>query len=68
MVMLLFENFNVLFFLAVMNILTDVGFPSHLLVAGLSTSMFCLLFTRAIKSLFPIYTLFVSRWALKDVT
>jgi hypothetical protein len=66
--MLLFENINVVFFLTVMSILTDVGFSSHLLEAGLSTSMFCLLFTHAIKSLFPIYTLFIGWWVPKDVT
>jgi hypothetical protein len=54
MLKLLFENIDVLFFLAVMNIVTDVGFPSHLLEAGLSTSVICLLFTHAVKNLFPV--------------
>jgi len=43
-------------------------FPSHPLEAGLSTSMFCLLFTRTLKILFLVYTLLISRWAPKDIT
>jgi len=43
-------------------------FVSHQLEARLSISMFCLLFTRAVKILFLIYSFFISSWSPKDVT
>ena len=42
-------------------------FVSHPLEAGLSISMFCSLFTRAMKILFLVYMLFINRWSTKKM-